>query len=621
MADKTTGDLQAVPVGDLPLAPDIYDDTLIPVEQNGEAKSMTGAQWKAYGVAAAKNEADRAESAKADTQTMKEAAEKAKSDIEALAQTVASDKTAAQDAKTAAESAALTYPKIENGTWWVWDVSSGRYLNTGVNAQGTGIKEISSTQVTINGINYTRLGILLDDRNVHIVDVPNGNTPHIGENGNWWIAETDTGVPAQGDAGKGIKSIERTSGTGAAGTTDTYTITYTDGTKSTYSVYNGKNGKDGEDGYTPQKGVDYFDGEDGHTPVKGTDYWTEADKQEMVDELTEQVAPVSYNAQTLTDEQKVQARKNIGALAGSDITFGLHTDGLLYVFVDGAPVGNGVALPSGSSGDVVGNVDSANNIVLAGNLGDGTYTVKYEMADGSTIDIGELVLDSNVYYSITNSLTNCTNSNGATQVVAGEGYSATITAKDGYELSSVVVTMGGSAVTVTNGVINIASVTGDIVITAVAEARGPAYTNLLPLAVDANGNDYVGTNGEDGYKTGYKLSSSKGTESAQSGACVSGYIPIADIADRIRIKNITVSSSASINNITFHSSDKTRLYGTAGAAGVLFGAGITADENGVYSFAPSKWLDRETYPSLGFFRFSCGGITDETIVTVNEEIV
>lgn len=65
---------------------------------------------------------------------------------------------------------------------------------------------------------------------------------------------------SKGDAGRGISSVSRTSGNGAAGTTDTYTITYTDGAKSTFGVYNGKDGKDGDDGYTPVKGKDYFDG-------------------------------------------------------------------------------------------------------------------------------------------------------------------------------------------------------------------------------------------------------------------------------------------------------------------------------------------------------------------------
>lgn len=59
----------------------------------------------------------------------------------------------------------------------------------------------------------------------------------------------DTGQqgPAGADGGKGvgIASIARTSGTGAAGTTDTYTITLTDGSTSTFTVYNGKDGASG----------------------------------------------------------------------------------------------------------------------------------------------------------------------------------------------------------------------------------------------------------------------------------------------------------------------------------------------------------------------------------------
>jgi hypothetical protein len=45
-----------------------------------------------------------------------------------------------------------------------------------------------------------------------------------------------------GAAGRGIVSVVRTSGTGAPGTTDTYTITYTSGSPSTFDVYNGANG-------------------------------------------------------------------------------------------------------------------------------------------------------------------------------------------------------------------------------------------------------------------------------------------------------------------------------------------------------------------------------------------
>lgn len=46
----------------------------------------------------------------------------------------------------------------------------------------------------------------------------------------------------------------------------------------------------------------------------------------------------------------------------------------------------------GASGDVIGTIDESNNILLSGNLADGTYTIKYEMADGSTTNIGSLVV-------------------------------------------------------------------------------------------------------------------------------------------------------------------------------------------------------------------------------------
>lgn len=46
----------------------------------------------------------------------------------------------------------------------------------------------------------------------------------------------------EGTAGSSIKSIERTSGTGAPGTTDTYTVTLTNGSTTTFQVYNGADG-------------------------------------------------------------------------------------------------------------------------------------------------------------------------------------------------------------------------------------------------------------------------------------------------------------------------------------------------------------------------------------------
>ena len=84
-----------------------------------------------------------------------------------------------------------------------------------------------------------------------------------------------------------------------------------------------------------------------------------------------------------------------------------------------------------------------------------------------------------VSYTITNNLTHATNSNGATTVEEGSAYSATISAEQGYHITSVTCTMGGAQQTVTNNYINIVSVSGDIVITAVAEEDQPAVTYTI----------------------------------------------------------------------------------------------------------------------------------------------
>lgn len=87
-----------------------------------------------------------------------------------------------------------------------------------------------------------------------------------------------------------------------------------------------------------------------------------------------------------------------------------------------------------------------------------------------------------IVYSISNVLTEVSNSNSTASITKGEKYTATLSANDGYEMSSVVVTMGGVDITSTaysNGIINIAEVTGDIVIKAVATVPAPVMVNKM----------------------------------------------------------------------------------------------------------------------------------------------
>lgn len=67
-------------------------------------------------------------------------------------------------------------------------------------------------------------------KTVDIMDGATGQTGAAGKDG------------SDGVDGRGIQKIERTSGNGAAGSSDTYTITYTDNTTSRFTVYNGADG-------------------------------------------------------------------------------------------------------------------------------------------------------------------------------------------------------------------------------------------------------------------------------------------------------------------------------------------------------------------------------------------
>ena len=109
---------------------------------------------------------------------------------------------------------------------------------------------------------------------------------------------------------------------------------------------------------------------------------------------------------------------------------------------------------------------------LSGTLATGTSTITVAYG-GKTATFNVIVTHATAQYSITNTLTNCTNSNSATTINEETAYSATLTAISGYIMSTVTITMSGTDITSTaydseTGAISIASVTGNIVITAEA---------------------------------------------------------------------------------------------------------------------------------------------------------
>ena len=102
-------------------------------------------------------------------------------------------------------------------------------------------------------------------------------------------------------------------------------------------------------------------------------------------------------------------------------------------------------------------------------------------------------------YSITNNLTNVTNSNAAVSIGDGDPYTATLTADAGYTIDSVTVTMGGVDITSSaydSGSISIAAVSGNIVITASATISQvlPAEYQEVEYIYRSGAKPYINTN-------------------------------------------------------------------------------------------------------------------------------
>ena len=110
----------------------------------------------------------------------------------------------------------------------------------------------------------------------------------------------------------------------------------------------------------------------------------------------------------------------------------------------------------------------------------------------------------NVFYTVTNTLTNCTSNNSTTSIRKGSAYTATITADSGYSMAgaTVSVTMGGTNITETaysDKTITISEVTGNLIISisamkGISWAAGTVtheYRYKIPI-VKSGGGVFVG---------------------------------------------------------------------------------------------------------------------------------
>lgn len=134
-----------------------------------------------------------------------------------------------------------------------------------------------------------------------------------------------------------------------------HTVTITDANNTnTFEVLNGKEGTQGiqgEKGDKGDKGDSGTQGEkgaDGYTPQKDVDYWTAEDKAQIVKEVLDSVVIQQPEAHV-----------------------------------------------------IYGDVDSQNNITIYGSLPNGTYSLKFEYEDGTTTDVGNIVIGDNSITPIT----------------------------------------------------------------------------------------------------------------------------------------------------------------------------------------------------------------------------
>ena len=220
-----------------------------------------------------------------------------------------------------------------------------------------------------------------------------------------------------------------------------------------------------------------------------------------------------------------------------------------------------------------------------------------------------------VYYSVTSNLSNVTSSNTSVSVEENQSYSATLSVADGYEMQSVVVTMGGVDVTdeyVTENKIQIGTVTGDIVITAIATAV-TSYTNQLPISTDAAGAVYNST----GYKADTYLSN--GAEGTRTGVYCSGFIPIPGHCT-LYFKNCGIQASQSNHRFAVYDANKTFITnGQSNTTQLVSLTGVTMefDADGYMT----KMVREDSYARQGaYIRFCCGYLGADSVVTVNEPI-
>lgn len=235
-----------------------------------------------------------------------------------------------------------------------------------------------------------------------------------------------------------------------------------------------------------------------------------------------------------------------------------------------------------------------------------------------------------VYHSVALRLSHVTSSNDALSVETGTAYTATLTPEDGYQFKSVIVTMDGEDITSTaynNGTVGIASVTGNLVITAKAQMR-PNFTNLVPLSVDKSGADF-NVDG-DGYDNGVYISTTEtdgGYAEAirtMKGIVTTGYIPVTEGARVIRVAGDGCSIDTQYTKIAVYDANFNLIVvlrysqmGKQHADGYYYNGKLINEESTLFTV---ECQSRANLARGVYMRVCTVGDGADLVVTVNEPI-
>ena len=228
-------------------------------------------------------------------------------------------------------------------------------------------------------------------------------------------------------------------------------------------------------------------------------------------------------------------------------------------------------------------------------------------------------------HTITKTYSNVTGNNSANTCSNGMGYIEGLQPVGTATITSVKVTMNGVDITssVYNSstkVINIPSVTGNVVIVATAE-QPVTYTNQIPISTDTDGSVY-NTNG---FKSGYRLDSS-GAPSPLSGCYITGFIPVKE-GDTVYMYNVhnekVASGSVSPSNqrLSYYDANKAYICQINGGQSTL--QSRVYDGDILTQFKVNDYTAGGTtydMANVAYFRIAAAYIGADSVITVNQTI-